>query len=62
MLGSLTLGRVRDVEVKLHPTFGLVVLWALYSYGADLPGLAAAGAALFGLLLVCLVFACVLLH
>ena len=62
MPSSLTLGRVRDVEVKLHPTFGLVVLWAVFNWGTDAPGLAAAGAVLFGLVLVCLVFACVLLH
>lgn len=62
MRGSLTLGRVGEIEVKLHPTFGLVVVWAVYNWGADVPGFAAAGSALFGLLLVCLVFGCVLLH
>lgn len=62
MLGSLSLGHVREVEVKLHPTFGLVVLWAFYNWGAGVPGIAAAGAALFGLFLVCCVFGCVLLH
>ena len=58
---SLTLGRVREIEVKLHPTFGLVVLWVLVDWGGigDGRGLAML---LFGLILVGLVFACVLLH
>ena len=63
MIRSLTLGRVRDVEVKLHPTFGLVVVWVFFNWGDH--GVDAAGAVaaiVFGLLLVGLVFACVLLH
>jgi len=60
MMRSLTLGRVQEIEVKLHPTFGLVVLWVAYDWGSlDLAGI---GMAVFGLLLVGLVFGCVLLH
>jgi Zn-dependent protease len=62
MVGSFTLGRVRDVEVKLHPTFGLVVLWVFFEWGRDAAGLAGVAAVLFGFALVGLVFACVLLH
>ncbi len=63
MLRSLTLGRVRDIEVKLHPTFGLVVVWVLFTWGDSGGRLGAGlGAVAFGLLLVGLVFACVLLH
>ena len=57
---SFSLGRIWDIEVKLHPTFGLVVLWVLFSWGDD-PG-GGFRAAMFGLLLVGLVFGCVLLH
>jgi Zn-dependent protease len=57
---SLTLGRVQDIEVKLHPTFGLVVLWVLFDWGNVGPSRLTT--ALYGLLLVSLVFACVLLH
>lgn len=57
---SLTLGRVQGIEVKLHPSFGLVVVWALFDWG----GLGRSGivTGLYGLLLVMLVFGCVLLH
>ena len=27
MMQSLTLGRVRDIEIKVHPSFGLVIFW-----------------------------------
>lgn len=60
MMRSLTLGHVQEIEVKLHPTFGLVVVWVLFDWGRL--GLTGIDAALFGLLLVTLVFACVLLH
>ena len=62
MVGTFTLGRVRDVEVKLHPSFGLVFLYVFFQWGTDASGLAGIVAVLFGLLLVGLVFACVLLH
>ena len=58
MVRSLTLGRVRGIEVKLHPTFGLVALWVFFGWG----NAGGVGAVLFGLLLVGLIFGCVLLH
>lgn len=30
---SLTLGRIRGIDVKVHPTFGLVALWIVYNWG-----------------------------
>lgn len=61
MTRSVTVARIRDVDVRLHPTFALVFLWALIDWrrvgtGHD------AGTVLFTLILVMLVFACVLLH
>ena len=63
MLRSLTIGRIHDIDVKVHPTFGLVVLWVFFDFGATGVGVAGGPrAVLFGLVLVALVFACVLLH
>jgi Zn-dependent protease len=62
MVQSLRLGRIREVEVKLHPTFGLVVLYVIFNWGSGSAGLDSAAAIFYGLLLVGLVFVCVLLH
>jgi len=62
MQSSLTLGRVREIEVKLHPTFGLVVLYVFFNWGSEAAGLGAIAAIAFGLVLITLVFGCVLLH
>lgn len=51
---------IADIDVRVHPTFGLVVLWFAYLWGvrtgAGLPGV------FFGLAMVVCFFACVLLH
>ena len=59
---SLSLGRIHDVEIKIHPSFGLVFPWVFFNWGWGGSGAAGAGALLYGLLLVALVFGCVLLH
>lgn len=61
MTRSLTVARVGEVDVRLHPTFALVFLWVLVDWRRIGAG-HGAGAVLFTLLLVVLVFACVLLH
>lgn len=61
MMRSLTIARVHDIDVRLHPTIALVFLWVLIDWrrlGAGQGVLAV----VFTLLLVLLVFACVLLH
>jgi Zn-dependent protease len=61
MTRSVTVARIRDIDVRLHPTFVLVFLWVLIDWrrlGAGHGALAV----LFTLVLVVLVFACVLLH
>jgi Zn-dependent protease len=58
---SVTIGRVREIDVRLHPTFALVFLWVLIDWRRLGTG-HGAPAVLFTLLLVLLVFACVLLH
>ena len=61
MTRSVTIARVSDIDVRLHPTFALVFLWVLIDWRRLGAGHGVA-AVLFTLLLVLLVFACVLLH
>lgn len=63
MMQSVTLGRVREIEIKVHPTFALVIVWVLFVW-RDPVGVSGGGivGVLFGLLFVVLVFGCVLLH
>lgn len=57
---SLTLGRIREIDVKVHPTFGLVGVWIVYHWGiADGGGLLSM---LYGTMLLACVFTFVLLH
>ena len=58
MRWALRLGRIAGIEVRIHVTFFLLLAWlGTAEYRAD--GMAAA---LLGVLLVCIVFFCVLLH
>lgn len=57
---SLTLGRIREIDVKVHPTFALVALWIIYRWGVvEGGGLASI---LYGTVLFGCVFGFVLLH
>ncbi len=53
-------GTVRGIALKVHATFPLVLLWAAFQFGAGREN--AAAFALFGAVLVLLLFGCVLLH
>jgi Zn-dependent protease len=57
---SLTIGRIRGIDIKLHPSFVLIGLWVVYQWGyrqdAGLAG------TLYGLVLVLSIFILVLLH
>jgi Zn-dependent protease len=57
---SLKIGSVRGIDVRLHITFPLILLWAAVDWGAG-AYLGWAGAA-YGVALVLLLFACVVLH
>lgn len=61
MTRSLTIARLGEIDVRLHPTFALVFLWILIDWRRIGAG-QGAGAVLFTLVLVLLVFAGVLLH
>lgn len=60
MLRSLKLTTIRGIEVNVHPTFGLVLLWAIWHWGFG-PDRGVVPM-LLGLLLVFLTFLSVLLH
>jgi len=57
---SIRVGTIKGVDVKVHPTFGLIVLWVVYQWGyiAD----AGPRGIVFGSFVVTAVFACVLAH
>ncbi len=57
---AFRLTRVAGIDVRVHPTFALIVLWFAYIWGVKTG--AGPGGLLFGLLLVTCLFACVLLH
>ena len=59
MMRSFTVGQIQGIDVKVHPTFALVLVWVIWEWGNRSGGVPTI---LFGLVLVGLVFACVLLH
>jgi Zn-dependent protease len=61
MMRSVTVARVHDIDIRLHPTFALVFLWVLIDWRRIGAGVGIS-AIIFTLILVILIFACVLLH
>jgi len=60
MSRSLRIGSVRGIDVRLHFTFPLIVLWAAIDWGAG--SYLGWQGALYGVVLVLLLFVCVVLH
>jgi Zn-dependent protease len=58
MLGSFRIGRIAGIDVKLHVTFALILALGAAQWG----GPHGTRGAVFGVLLVSLLFACVVLH
>ncbi|MCP4424632.1 MAG: site-2 protease family protein [Chloroflexi bacterium] len=56
MSGSLKLFTVRGIDVRLHLTFPLILLWAAFQFGAGMAG------AVFGVTAVSLLFVLITLH
>lgn len=56
---SLTVGHIQGIAIKIHPTFGLVLLWLIVDRERFGSG---SGAFVFGAVLIALVFGCVVLH
>src|SRR5687767_2809547 len=61
MMRSVTVARVREIDIRLHPTFALVFLWVLIDWRRIGAGVGLS-AIVFTLILVILIFTCVLLH
>jgi Zn-dependent protease len=61
MLRTVTVARIRDIDIRLHPTFALVFLWVLIDWRRIGAGVGISSV-VFTLILVVLIFACVLLH
>lgn len=57
---SLTVGRCRGIDIRLHPTLAIVPVWVLLDW--DRMDGFGPGSVVYGLLFVTLVFGCVLLH
>jgi Zn-dependent protease len=57
---SIKLFKVKGIDVKVHLTFILILVWAAYRWGVQ-AGQGAAGA-LFGVVVILLLFVCVTLH
>lgn len=60
MKGSIKLFSIKGIDIKVHFTFVLILIWAAYRWGVQV-GLGATGA-LFGIVVTVLLFACVTLH
>lgn len=58
MVRSFNVGRIRGIDINVHPTFALILIWVMYQWG----GVGGVGTMLFGLVLMGLVFGCVVLH
>jgi stage IV sporulation protein FB len=57
---SLTLARVRGIDIKVHASFVLILIWAAYYWGANTNN--GARAIAFGVVATLLLFLCVTLH
>ncbi|MGD2147420.1 MAG: site-2 protease family protein [Anaerolineae bacterium] len=61
-MGSFRLFTVRGIDVKVHLTFPLILVWAAVQFGyLGQSGFSASGA-LFGVVVTLLLFACVVIH
>ena len=60
MKGSMKLFSVKGIDVKVHFTFTLILIWAAYRWGVQ-AGEGVTGA-LFGVVVTLLLFVCVTLH
>jgi len=60
MTGSFAIAKVKGIEIRVHVTFVLVLVWAALDWGVQ-RGLGLAGA-FYGVTLIGLLFLCVMLH
>ena len=60
MSWSIKLIRVKGIDIKVHLTFVLILIWAAYRWGVSMGG--GAKGALYGIVVILLLFVCVTLH
>ena len=60
MRWSIKLTRVKGIDIKVHLTFVLILIWAAYRWGVSMG--AGSRGALFGIAVILLLFVCVTLH
>ncbi len=57
---SFSIGRIQGIDLRVHSTFGLVLLWVIYSFGISNNG--GLSTLLYGFVLFLFVFVSVVLH
>ncbi len=57
---ATTVGTIRGVKIRIHATFVLIILWAIYNWGISSRW--GTSGALFGVLLIAILFVSVVLH
>jgi len=57
---SIRIGRIKGIEIKVHPTFALILPWVFYQWG--IVGNSGLRGVVFGSFVLSAVFACVLAH
>ncbi len=60
MSWSIKLIRVKGIDIKVHLTFVLILVWAAYRWGVGMGG--GPKGALYGIVVILLLFVCVTLH
>jgi Zn-dependent protease len=60
MRWSIKLARVKGIDIKVHLTFVLILIWAAYRWGVSMR--AGSRGALYGIVVILLLFVCVTLH
>jgi Zn-dependent protease/predicted transcriptional regulator len=60
MSWSITVMRIKDIEIRVHATFVLILIWAAYYWGSQFD--VGWRGALFGVVATLLLFVCVVLH
>lgn len=60
MFRSFSIGHIRGIDLRVHPSFGLVLLWVFFQFGMS--GQPSIGGFVYGLVLMLAVFVCVVLH
>jgi stage IV sporulation protein FB len=62
MTTSFRLFRVRGIDVKMHITFPLILIWAGFVFGTAGPGGFSLSGAVFGVVVTLILFVCVVIH